>query len=359
MSGQVSYGYDYTGNEIRAMSVDANGKLDVDVELNSVGLATEAKQDDMITHLTDIETNTDKISKGSGVISAGGELQQVLLYGKKDDTTLQPLECSGDRLLVDVVELSLSGPISTSTALSSVQVCGYDTNTAQFKTLKVDGNGVLETSGGGGGGDATAANQTLQLAQETVIATNSSSIDNKMTQGYDATVASGGNGLQQNLVYGLDNSGNLDALRVDSSGHLEITVDDFVKGQATMANSFPVVVASDQSRLEVDTVKDEVVISQLNQSVINPATFTSTAVDMRGYEKITFFGTSTNNTDIIYVLVSADDINYYTTGEYVTQDFTSGDFAYSSSLGARYFKLQQASGDFGANFTISCISSKK
>jgi hypothetical protein len=226
--------------------------------------------------------------------------------------------------------------------------------------IKVDANGVVETSGGGGGGgDATAANQTLQLAQETIIAGDTTSLDSKINQGYDATIASGGSGLQQILCYGLDVAGDLDALRVDNSGHLEVTVDDFVKGQATMANSFPVTVASDQSRLDVDTVKVEVTISQVNQAIINGNSFTSTAVDMRGYERISFFGTSTNTSDMIYVLVSADDITYYNTGENVGQDFTSGDFSYNATLGARYFKLQQGSADFNSNFTITCISSKK
>jgi hypothetical protein len=80
---------------------------------------------------------------------------------------------------------------------------------------------------------------------------------------------------------------------------------------------------------------------------------------MRGYERISFFGNSTNTADEIYVLVSADDITYYTTGAFVTKDFTTGDFSYDGTLGARYFKLRQGSGDFGGNFTISCISSKK
>jgi len=86
------------------------------------------------------------ISKGQDVKGVGEGLQQVLIYGRKPDGTLQPLESSGDRLLVDVLELSHSGPISTSTALSSVQVCGYDhDNTSRFKTLRVNTDGKLHT----------------------------------------------------------------------------------------------------------------------------------------------------------------------------------------------------------------------
>ncbi len=93
----------------------------------------------------ELSTTNTNITKGQGVIPVNGELQQVLMYGRKPDATLQPLETIGDRLLVDVLELSPSGKITTSTALSSVQVCGYDTGTSQFKTIKVDGDGNVLT----------------------------------------------------------------------------------------------------------------------------------------------------------------------------------------------------------------------
>lgn len=91
-------------------------------------------------------TKDSNVSVGQDVKAVGSGLQQVLIYGRKDDGTLQPLECLGDRLLVDVVELAASGRITSSTALSSVQICGYDTVTARFKTLSVDSDGKLETS---------------------------------------------------------------------------------------------------------------------------------------------------------------------------------------------------------------------
>lgn len=84
------------------------------------------------------------ITKGNSPTAVGAEMQQVLIYGRKPDGTLQPVETIGDRLLVDILELSASGPITTSTALSSVQVCGYDhDNTNKFKTLRVNTDGKL------------------------------------------------------------------------------------------------------------------------------------------------------------------------------------------------------------------------
>ena len=50
-----------------------------------------------------------------------------------------------------------------------------------------------------------------------------SSLDGKLSQGYDSQVASGGSGLQQVLLYGRDSGGDLDALCVSTSGHLKTT----------------------------------------------------------------------------------------------------------------------------------------
>ena len=124
--------------------------------------------------------------------------------------------------------------------------------------------------GGGGGGDASAANQTLQLAQETIIAGDTTSIDSKITTGEDDTLLnaqqvliygrkddspsglraikvidngavnvndgglngkiSSGSDLtltsaQQVVVYGRDSGGGLDALKTDNTGKLEVVLD--------------------------------------------------------------------------------------------------------------------------------------
>ena len=118
--------------------------------------ASTILQLDQNGHLKTVERHT---SVGQDVIASGDGLQQVLMYGRKNDGTLQPLETSGDRLLVDVVELAGSGPISNSTALASMQVCGIDPVSARFKTLQVDGDGVLSVS------HTTSKTTTNHLAQ--------------------------------------------------------------------------------------------------------------------------------------------------------------------------------------------------
>ena len=67
--------------------------------------------------------------------------------------------------------------------MSGILQLGYNYSTNETKAVSVDSTGKVEvvSSGGGGGGDATAANQVLQLAQETIIAGDTTSLDTKIT----------------------------------------------------------------------------------------------------------------------------------------------------------------------------------
>ena len=74
------------------------------------------------------------------------------------------------------------------------------------------------------------------------------SIDGKIKNGNDASLST----AQQVLTYGRTNTGDLHPLHITNNGDVEVEIADFVKGQATMAASFPVVLSSDQSSLTVD-----------------------------------------------------------------------------------------------------------
>jgi len=88
-----------------------------------------------------------KISKGQDVKVAGSDLQQVLMYGRHYDGTLHPLETTAnDRLLVDVVELTNVGQLTTSSSLPAMQICGFHTGDSRFKSLKCDTDAKLEIS---------------------------------------------------------------------------------------------------------------------------------------------------------------------------------------------------------------------
>jgi hypothetical protein len=204
-----------------------------------------------------------------------------------------------------------------------------------------------------------ASNQSAVSVSDSTAQASLSSIDGKISQGYDATIASGGSGAQQVLCYGLDTGGNLDALRVDASGHLEITVDDFVKGQDVMANSFPVVIASDQSAIPVTTsvtpisTTDTAVFSATSVGAGSSAD--STAVDLDAVDRsITISGVFTDTTGEVQIHVSHDGTTYYElTSEYVQLDFSSGQFGITlPGLGARYLRLK-AVNNSGSGHTIT------
>ena len=255
----------------------------------------------------------------------------------------------------------------------------------ELKEIELTNSGNLKVDLAGSSGGAISANvditgNTIGLATDTTlnsraseatllsadsylssISTDTLNLDSKITQGYDAQVASGGNGLSQNLVYGRDASGNLDALLTDASGHLEVVVDDFVKGQANMANSFPVV-ASDQSAISVSSAGGNTTNVAETLATLAGGTATSTAVDMDGSTNLTIFGQTDNNTDAIEVLVSHDNSTYYTDPSSFVATQPSGsntDFSIQiSSSGARYFKIRQVD-TLTTAFTVVVNSSKK
>ena len=94
------------------------------------------------TKLTSLDT---KISVGQDVKVAGSDLQQVLMYGRNNDGTLHPLESVGDRLIVDVMELSPTRP-HTPTSLPSMAIHAQVEGTSGFKNLQVNTDGKLEVS---------------------------------------------------------------------------------------------------------------------------------------------------------------------------------------------------------------------
>ncbi len=102
----------------------------------------ESLQTTTNTKLTSLDS---KISKGQDVKVAGSDLQQVLMYGRNNDGTLHPLETVGDRLIVDVIELSPTGP-HTPTSLPSMAIHGQVEGTSGFKNLQVNTDGKLEVS---------------------------------------------------------------------------------------------------------------------------------------------------------------------------------------------------------------------
>ena len=116
-------GYDRSNGQGRSLLVDANGTLETNVNMNTGhGLATEAKQDDIINATNRAINNTGSIGDGS--------------------------------------------------TNATVVALGYDRSNGKGRSLLVDADGHLQCDiVAGGGGDATAANQTTMITKLTEIDT--------------------------------------------------------------------------------------------------------------------------------------------------------------------------------------------
>jgi len=203
---------------------------------------------------------------------------------------------------------------------------------------------------------ATATKQDAQTAQLSTISSDTTSLDGKISQGSDTTLTN----AQQVLCYGRDNGGTLDALRTDAQGHLEVVVDDFTKGQALMASSFPVVVASDQSTINTDPVATRTSSTLFSaQSIADGANATSSVLDMDGTKELQIIGNTTNTGgfDNFFYQYSTDNVTYYTSSdEFIAIDSTSGDFSHRvSGLCARYVRFFKANTS-GSAETITLIA---
>lgn len=144
MSGVLQAGLDYATNAVHPINCSSTGQLEArclgkDAGGNQVQLKTEA---DGSLHV--ITENADS----------------VLIKGIETGTTTQR-DC----------KQNANGDLR-------VQLIANDGNdgAGTMRIVKCDANGVLDTAGGGGTADSTAANQVLQLAQETTTATKTTAV---------------------------------------------------------------------------------------------------------------------------------------------------------------------------------------
>ena len=186
----------------------------------------------------------------------------------------------------------------------------YENN--EFPALNIERCLFLATAAAGAGNPAT------EDKQDDII-TELKSIDGKMSQGNDFTLSE----AQQVLVYGEVTSGpgtgELHPIHITNSGDIEVEIADFKKGQEAMADSFPVVISSDQSPLTVS----ETFLRVTNGSTTTiPASSNAVAITINmspggdpTYRKVAFFGETDNVNDFeIAVEFSNDNSNWYPGG---------------------------------------------
>jgi|11_taG_2_1085331.scaffolds.fasta_scaffold29129_3 hypothetical protein len=255
------------------------------------------------------------------------------------------------------INSSLSGTlnVSDSTAQSSLSsisssvsgTLSVSDSTAQSSLSSI--NSALS-------GSLTVSDSAAQASLST-IAGDTSSLDSKFSQGYDAQISSGGSGLVQIGLYGRDNSGNWDAVNVENNGDIKVSLDDIdsVKGQASMANSLPVVIASDQSNIAVTmgALSSTSTTTHSSVSVSNLTTSTSSSVDLNAVREVSVIGNVTEYGSEIEILASDDDATYYKmTDISVFSDYNNGDFVKSFKANARYVKVKYVN-DSGSSQTIT------
>ena len=213
-----------------------------------------------------------------------------------------------------------------------------DSTTATF--LKCDANGVLETNTNhekGADDTLTEAQQVALYAKDytygnlhvlqcstggkleidnnvmTTTINKIEEINTKITQG-EGNITGGGDGLQQILCYGKDQSGNLDPLNVDNNGHLKITLNDIesgitnsikteIQGEDSGATAHTIRTTTD-GRIETSLQNKDKQTDQYASQVLAGNTEWGTEIDTTGYSKTTIIVNS-NATSNLMILGSS------------------------------------------------------
>lgn len=220
---------------------------------------------------------------------------------------------------------------STGTGLERMQLDSdrnlkVDIASSSTGSLEADVNIIADSVG-------LATENTLVDIQQDTVAINSQTFDisSKITKGEDDTLLE----AQQVCIYGRkDNApSGLRALKVSDIGALH-TINTF----NTVFNTVDNITAG------------------------GGGTAISSSHDMRVYERLSFFGSSTNSTDPILIEVSADNSTWYEASEYVITPRTVGAVVNFSinilNVAARYWRVKQTDTTTTA-FTLIVNGSKK
>jgi hypothetical protein len=354
------------------LAATSHGTLDVDIVGNSVGLATETKQDTAITELQNIVSDTvpinaqtfsidSKISKGNDFTLA--EAQQVLVYG---EVTSGP--GTGE---LHPIHITNAGDVE-------VEIADFQ----KGQELMADSFPVVIAS------DQSTLNTSDSVAQGSL-----SSIDTKLTVGDDDQLTE----ALQTCMYGRKDAtpSGLRAVKCDFEGRLLVDIDQDGVGLATEATlsdlNTKITSGEDDTLTEAQQVciygrKDTSptglralkvsdagalhVVPTFNSILNNvdtlatPAggTATSSSTNMIMYVHLTFFGSSTNTSDPIVVEVSADNVTWYEASEYFVNTNPVGALVNYSinipNVAGRYWRIKQTD-TLTTAFTLIVNTSRK
>jgi len=403
------------GQDLLVMVDDMNP----DVALNS-GLARSDKQDTLNASLASVGTDelrvevisgtvgvgdvrikgndgndgagTDRIMKtdANGVVQVAGSvttsISDVVIKGNDGNDgsgTDRTIKTDGNGAVI--VDPSKEGVVSadgTTTALHSMML---GNNSGNLRTIKCDGNGVVSVDGSastqpvsgtvtanagtgtfavsaaslplpsGAATEATLSNAEGHLG---TIDTSTASVATTVFEDGDAVGATA-DGL---LMMGKDNSNLAHPVRITANGDVEVEIADFVKGQDTKANSFPVVLASDTDTLTTEqsySYSSEIAIINA-VSIADGANSTSASFEIQSVKVqdpiITFTVDSGGSTNYdVQAIGSQDGTNFFDIG--FSKSFTQNEMSSTSDMGLkvpRYmkFKISNNHGSGSHTFTL-------
>lgn len=238
--------------------------------------------------------------------------------------------------------------------LQAVSVYAYNETDNKLRGLKINDNNELVVSSSGGGDITRGSDDILTEAQQVL---NYGRYDNNgdvraMKVGFDGSVfvknnnitkgqgdITNGNGLQQILCYGKDQSGNLDPLNVDNNGHLKITLNDI---EPNITSSINVVNTKKITRTDWQSSGSSLTGIWTDGS-------RSDALDVGNQSSITWsvYASTTGNFNTITLEASNDNYNWTPVGvAYNNSLSTTNDIWFFNGVdfGYRYYRIHNSSG---------------
>lgn len=374
-------GYDRSGGKGRSLAVDSDGNLQCDIVSGTVGVGdVRIKGND-----GNDGAGTDRIMKtdANGVVQVGGtvttSISDVVIKGNDGNDgsgTDRTIKTDGNGAVI--VDPSKEGVVSadgTTTALHSMML---GNNSGNLRTIKCDANGVVSVDGSAstqpvsGVGTFAVSAASLPLPSGAATEATLSNAEGHLGTIDTSTAGIFGSHYQEGDAIGASDTGVLimgrngtnaaKPIHITNNGDVEVEIADFVKGQATKANSFPVVLASDTDTLPVEqsysysselTLFSAVTINDGNNS-------TSAAFEIQSVKVqdpiITFTVDSGGSTNYeVLAIGSHDGTNFFDIG--FAKSFSQSEMSSTSDMGLkvpRYmkFKISNNHGSSSHIFTL-------
>ncbi len=312
--------YAWNGTNWERTQVDGTGNLKV--SMTGGGDASASNQLTMISSLATIEGDTTSLdgkitacNTGAVVVSSSVLPTGASTLSEQQTQTGQLSTIASDTTSLDTkitacntgaVVVSSSALPSGASSLSEQQsqtaqlsIIAGDTTSLDTKITTCDTGAVVVSSSALPTGGATSALQTAGNASAATAA------GSHYIEG--GTIGASDTGV---LIMGRNGTNAAKPIHITNNGDVEVEIADFVKGQALMASSFPVVISSDQSTIDVKQKESENLGSANNLanniSLASGASTSSVSVSAMRVSNLIYEDTATSSFDGLDIEVSVD-----------------------------------------------------